>query len=85
MVRTSLHLLLGSLAIGRGAVIECLSGQECTECLATWGLGDDYQVRLTLTLPEREGMLIAKVCILGTVDGDPAWTRFSRATSGRAS
>ena len=28
MVRTSLHLLLGTLAIRRGAVVECLSGQE---------------------------------------------------------
>jgi len=76
MVRTSLHLLLGTLAIRRGVVIECLSGQECTECLAVWGLGDDYQVRLTLTLPEREGILTARVCILGTADEDPAWTRF---------
>ena len=76
MVRTSLHLLLGALAIRRGAVIECTSGQDCTECLAVWGLGDDYQVDLTLTAPEREAMLSGKICVLGADDGDPAWTRF---------
>ncbi len=76
MVRTSLHLLLGTLAIRRGVVVECLSGQEGTECLAVWGLGEDYQVALTLTLPEREAMLSARICTLGTADGDPAWTRF---------
>ena len=44
MVRTSLHLLLGTLAIRRGAVVECVSGSGVYECLADWGLGDDYQV-----------------------------------------
>jgi HD-GYP domain-containing protein (c-di-GMP phosphodiesterase class II) len=76
MVRTSLHLLLGTLAIRRGVVVECLSGQDSTECLAVWGLGDDYQAGLTLTLPEREAMLTARVCTLGTADGDPVWTKF---------
>ncbi len=76
MVRTSLHLLLGTLAIRRGAVVECLSGQDCTECLAVWGLGDDYQVDLTLTSAEREAMLSGKICVLEADDGHPAWTRF---------
>ena len=65
MVRTSLHLLLGTLAIRRGAVVECVSGQECTECLAVWGLGDDYQVRLNLTFLERAATLSLGVCTLG--------------------
>jgi len=76
MVRTSLHLLLGTLAIRRGVVVECLSGKDSTECLAVWGLGDNYQVCLTLTSPEREAMLGSRVCILGSADGDPAWTKF---------
>lgn len=76
MVRTSLHLLLGALAIRRGAVVECLSGQDCTECLAVWGLGDDYQVGLTFTSAEREAMLSGKICVLGADDGHSAWTRF---------
>src|SRR5687768_8723669 len=76
MVRTSLHLLLGTLAIRRGAVVECVSGQEFTECLAVWGLGDDYQARLTLTLPERATILSTRVCALGVANVDPAWNGF---------
>src|SRR5215218_6495572 len=39
MVRTSMHLLLGTLALRRGAVIEC-SGPGPLRCVAIWGLGD---------------------------------------------
>jgi len=39
MVRTSMHLLLGTLALRRGAVIEC-SGPGPLRCVALWGLGD---------------------------------------------
>src|SRR6185369_4351014 len=42
MVRTSLHLLLGTLAIRRGAVLEVPAHLERTNCLATWGLSPDY-------------------------------------------
>jgi HD domain len=75
MVRTSLHLVLGTLAIRRGAVIECLCAQEWTECLAVWGL-DTSQLCLTLTVPEHEALLSAGICILGAADGDPAWSGF---------
>src|SRR6476620_9881377 len=44
MVRTSLHLLLGKLAIRRGAVLEVPEHLETTNCLATWGLSVDYGV-----------------------------------------
>jgi len=44
MVRTSLHLLLGTLAIRRGAVLEVPEHLETTNCLATWGLSVDYGV-----------------------------------------
>jgi len=44
MVRTSLHLLLGTLAIRRGAVLEVPAHLERTNCLATWGLSPDYGV-----------------------------------------
>jgi HD-GYP domain-containing protein (c-di-GMP phosphodiesterase class II) len=39
MVRTSMHLLLGTLALRRGAVAEC-SGSGPLRCVAIWGLGD---------------------------------------------
>jgi hypothetical protein len=47
MVRTSLHLLLGTLAIRRGAIIESpvhlLPEDKSTNLLAVWGLGENYQ------------------------------------------
>src|SRR5215210_1592865 len=39
MVRTSMHLLLGTLALRRGAVVEC-AGDSPLRCVAIWGLGD---------------------------------------------
>src|SRR5829696_8204840 len=39
MVRTSMHLLLGTLALRRGAVAEC-HGSDPLRCVAIWGLGD---------------------------------------------
>jgi HD-GYP domain-containing protein (c-di-GMP phosphodiesterase class II) len=39
MVRTSMHLLLGTLALRRGAVIEC-SGPGPLRCVALWGVQD---------------------------------------------
>ena len=39
MVRTSMHLLLGTLALRRGAVVEC-SGAGSLRCVALWGLRD---------------------------------------------
>ena len=37
MVRTSMHLLLGTLALRRGAVVEC-SAETAPECIAVWVL-----------------------------------------------
>ena len=37
MIRTSMHLLLGTLAIRRGSVVEC-SCRPTLECVAVWGL-----------------------------------------------
>ena len=39
MVRTSMHLLLGTLALRRGAVVECV-GDGPLRCVALWGLRD---------------------------------------------
>ena len=39
MVRTSMHMLLGTLALRRGAVVECTSAGPL-RCAALWGLGD---------------------------------------------
>jgi len=39
MVRTSMHMLLGTLALRRGAVVECTEGGPL-RCAALWGLSD---------------------------------------------
>jgi HD-GYP domain-containing protein (c-di-GMP phosphodiesterase class II) len=39
MVRTSMHMLLGTLALRRGAVIECTAAGPL-RCAALWGLND---------------------------------------------
>src|SRR5918999_3856648 len=57
MVRTSLHLLLGTLAIRRGAVIEYLPAQGNTNCLAIWGVDESYQPQFSINEHEREAFL----------------------------
>jgi hypothetical protein len=57
MVRTSLHLLLGTLAIRRGAIVECPAHLETTNPLALWGLGDDYEARFDVDAAAKEALL----------------------------
>ncbi|MCA1604231.1 MAG: hypothetical protein LC775_01815, partial [Acidobacteria bacterium] len=59
MVRTSLHLLLGTLAIRRGIVV-AYSGEDKTEPLAVWGLEEDYHPNLTISESDRKGFLSSK-------------------------
>lgn len=65
MVRTSLHVLLGTLAIRRGAVMACTPGSDTLECLALWGLGDGFPIQLTVTPHEREQFSGAGLCHVG--------------------
>ena len=64
MVRTSLHLLLGTLAIRRGLVVEYVSGEERTNTLAVWGVEDSYQPELIITETDREAFLGSKHPVL---------------------
>jgi len=57
MVRTSLHLLLGTLAIRRGAVTEFVDSQEHLECIAVWGIGKECGFSLAVGSPEREAFV----------------------------
>lgn len=57
MVRTSLHLLLGTLAIRRGAILECPAHLERTNCLATWGLSPDYGVEYEINDETRAALV----------------------------
>jgi hypothetical protein len=54
-----LHLLLGTLALRRGAVAECID-QGSLHCVAVWGLGDDLLREWTITEDERRELLDAQ-------------------------
>ncbi|HSE19698.1 MAG TPA: HD domain-containing phosphohydrolase [Pyrinomonadaceae bacterium] len=56
MVRTSMHLLLGTLALRRGAVVEC-SGPGPLHCVAIWGLGDQALRGFAIDEAEMESFL----------------------------
>lgn len=64
MVRTSLHLLLGTLAIRRGLVVDYSGNQEKTDTLAVWGVEDHYQPQLMITHADRETFLNSKQPVL---------------------
>ena len=56
MVRTSMHLLLGTLALRRGAVVEC-SGDGSLRCVALWGLSDQSLTGFELSEVEKKAFL----------------------------
>ena len=58
MVRTSLHLLLGTLALRRGAVAECVDASSL-RCVAVWGLGDDVLSGWSIKDAEKQELLNA--------------------------
>jgi hypothetical protein len=58
MVRTSLHLLLGTLALRRGAVAECVDASSL-RCVAVWGLGDDMLSGWSIEDAEKQELLNA--------------------------
>ena len=56
MVRTSMHLLLGTLALRRGAVLEC-SGDGPLRCVALWGVGDQALAGFDISDVEKDGFI----------------------------
>jgi HD-GYP domain-containing protein (c-di-GMP phosphodiesterase class II) len=58
MVRTSMHLLLGTLALRRGAVAECID-PNAMRCVAVWGLSDEALREFALTELEKKELLDA--------------------------
>src|ERR671911_2635452 len=58
MVRTSMHLLLGTLALRRGAVVEC-SGPGPLRCVAIWGLGDQVLGGFEIDEEQKQAFLAA--------------------------
>lgn len=66
MVRTSMHLLLGTLALRRGAVVEC-SGPGPLRCVAIWGLGDQALNGFEIEQAEMESFRGGEIidCLVG--------------------
>src|SRR5205085_540407 len=56
MVRTSMHLLLGTLALRRGAVVEC-AGPGPLHCAAMWGLEDRVIGEFEIDETEKQSFL----------------------------
>src|SRR5688572_15880288 len=59
MVRTSMHLLLGTLALRRGAVVEC-TGAGPLRCVAIWGLGDEVLRGFEMDEEQKQAFLNAE-------------------------
>src|SRR5688500_14040690 len=59
MVRTSMHLLLGTLALRRGAVAECTGHGPIgpLKCVAVWGLGDQIFNALEIEDADKQAFL----------------------------
>lgn len=60
MVRTSMHLLLGTLALRRGAVAECFEEGKL-RCVALWGVGEQTFTELSVTEAEKQEFLTGEV------------------------
>ncbi len=56
MVRTSMHLLLGTLALRRGAVVECTDSGPL-RCVAVWGLKEETMSSLGIDDAEKRAFL----------------------------
>ena len=56
MVRTSMHLLLGTLALRRGAVAECIDADKL-RCVALWGVGEETFTELSVKDAEKHEFL----------------------------
>jgi HD-GYP domain-containing protein (c-di-GMP phosphodiesterase class II) len=56
MVRTSMHLLLGTLALRRGAVVECIVAGEL-RCVAIWGLEPEIFTEFVLEDSDKQQFL----------------------------
>jgi hypothetical protein len=77
MVRTSLHLLLGTLAIRRGVVAEYDKAEHVLRFVAVRGVGDEPQSEVSLDEEDVKGLLSLGLCGLAMDNETPAFTRFA--------
>jgi len=76
MVRTSLHLLLGTLAIRRGAVVEYDKADQVLRFVAARGLGDEPSPDVPLDEGEVAGLLSLGLNGFAIDDQTPAFAQF---------
>jgi len=69
MVRTSLHLLLGTLALRRGAVAEC-NQVGTLGCVAIWGLNNTLLEQFSVHDEEKRTLLAAEIPALLVRESD---------------
>ncbi len=83
MVRTSMHLLLGTLALRRGAVAEC-SGPGPLKCVAIWGLGDQLFDGVEIEESETKSFLTGDISdsLIKNSSGNPFLKRHREKFSG---
>jgi HD-GYP domain-containing protein (c-di-GMP phosphodiesterase class II) len=83
MVRTSMHLLLGTLALRRGAVAEC-NGPGPLRCVATWGLGDQLFDGVEIQESETKSFLNGDISdsLIKNSSGNPFLDRHREKFSG---
>ena len=77
MVRTSLHLLLGTLAIRRGAVAEYDKGKQALSFAAMRGMGDVSPADIPLNEQEVGALLSLGLCGLAVNDMPPPLAPFA--------
>lgn len=75
MVRTSLHLLLGTLALRRGAVVEYAKDSEA-HCLSQWGLGETCNLNFKIDATARDAFLNVGSLSLSAPDTPVAFDSF---------
>ncbi|HET6978554.1 MAG TPA: HD domain-containing phosphohydrolase [Pyrinomonadaceae bacterium] len=84
MVRTSMHLLLGTLALRRGAVVEC-NGPGPLRCVSIWGLGDQFFSGVDIDEPEMKAFLAGEISdslVQNTSSSNPFLGRYREALAG---
>jgi HD-GYP domain-containing protein (c-di-GMP phosphodiesterase class II) len=79
MVRTSMHLLLGTLALRRGAVVECEEAGVLT-CVSNWGLDETSINKFVIDNQDREAWLEAAPAVIVREDNQNAFFARYRAS-----
>src|SRR5215470_11382116 len=74
MVRTSMHLLLGTLALRRGAVAECREPARLS-CVAIWGLDEGLLSELEILDGEALELLETKAPAFSVTDSQSSFLR----------